>query len=87
MVSLTTKAKEEALTKRYGLGQTESRQALYIIMILKQSSLKKYIQNLNGSYNEDRLCNLTVVGLIEGSKDAYTRTGIGTHIHSNSYSQ
>jgi hypothetical protein len=24
-----------------------------------------------------------VVGLIVGSNDAYTKTGIGTHIHSN----
>jgi hypothetical protein len=52
-------------------------------MTLKQSSLKKYIPNLNGSYSEDRLCHLTVAGLIEGSNDAYTRTGIGTHIQSN----
>jgi hypothetical protein len=51
--------------------------------MLKQSSLKKYIPNLNGSYNEDKLCHWTVVGLIEGSNDAYTTTGIGIHIHSN----
>ena len=71
------------MTKRCGMGQTESQPALYIIMMLKQSSLKKYIPNLNGSYIEHRLCNLTVVGFKEGSNDAYTRTGIGTHIHSN----
>jgi len=52
-------------------------------MTLKQSSLKKYIPNLNGSYSEDRLCHLTVAGLIEGSNETYTRTGIGTHIQSN----
>jgi len=63
------------------MGQEEPQPALYLIITLKQSSLKKYIPNLNGSYNEDILCHLTVVGIIEGSNDAYTRTG--THIDSN----
>jgi hypothetical protein len=66
-----------------GMGQKEPQAVLYLIIMLKQSSLKKYIPNLNGSYNENRLCHLIVVGLIAGSNDAYTKTGIGTHIHSN----
>jgi hypothetical protein len=47
-----------------GMSQTEPQPALYLIIMLKQSSLKKYIQNLNGSYSEDKVCHLTVVGLI-----------------------
>jgi hypothetical protein len=65
------------------MGQTEPQPALYLIIMLKQISLKKCIPNLNGSYNEDKLCHLTVVGLIACYNDAYTRAGIGTHIHSN----
>jgi hypothetical protein len=65
------------------MGQKEPQAVLYLVIMLKQSSLKKYIPNLNGSYNEDRLCHLIVVGLIAGSNDAYTKTGIDTHIHIN----
>jgi len=69
--------------KSCGMGQKEPQAVLYLIIMLKQSSLKKYIPNLNGSYNEDRLCHLIAVGLIACSNDVHTKTGIGTHIHSN----
>jgi len=58
LLSLTTKAKEEhecaeeALTKRCGMGQMKPQLALHLIIMLKQSSLKNYIPNLNDSYNE-----------------------------------